>query len=64
MYLCKFVKTRKLRNKNSHPILKATTKFKNHQRVPIIKNFNNGSSFHFCGVGVQNIIEEIMRLKS
>ena len=57
MYLYKFVETRKLRHKNSHPILKAATKFKNHQRVTIIKNFSNGSSFHFCGVGVQDIVE-------
>ena len=48
-----------LSNNISHPIFKATMKFRNYPNVTAIKNLNNGSRFNFCRVSVEDVIKEI-----
>ena len=48
-----------LSNNISHPVFKATMKFRNHPNVTAIKNLNNGSRFNFCRVSVEDVIKEI-----
>lgn len=47
-------------NYNSHPILEAIKKFRNHPRVTAIKYLNNVSiQDSFCRVSVEDTVKEI-----